>query len=104
MTEAAWEVPDPVATLDLCAVRAILTHDDGDPILVLHDTDVAIRLEPGSGEGGGWEQQSALGAERVASTLLAYAAEVRRRAGMSPSPDILPAVDVQARGVGSTFG
>lgn len=76
-------VPFPVTSLDLCAVRAYVEVDDGDLIVIVHDTEVAVRLEPASGAGT-WASQSAFGAERVASVLTEYAEQIRVEAGLPP--------------------
>jgi hypothetical protein len=65
----------PIATLDLRAIRCVLTEDEGDLILLVDDGDVQIEF--GSGLCGTWEQ-AILGAERVASAATEFATELRR--------------------------
>jgi len=86
------ELPEVILTLDLCSIRAFIIEDDGDIILVINDGDVAIRLEPFSGDGAGWEQRSALGAERIAAVATMFAAEQRERGGIPAQRDLPPEV------------
>lgn len=64
----------PIVTLDLRAIRAVITEDEGDPILLIDDGDVQIEF--GSGLCGTWEQ-AILGAERVATAAEQFAATLR---------------------------
>lgn len=64
----------PIVTLDLRAIRTILTEDEGDPILLVDDGDVQIEF--GSGLCGTWEQ-AILGAERIATAAEQFAATLR---------------------------
>jgi hypothetical protein len=66
----------PIVTLDLRAIRTRLEETDGDLIMLVDDGDVQIEF--GSGLCGTWEQ-AILGAQRVASTALAFAEALRRR-------------------------
>lgn len=65
----------PIVTLDLRAIRTLITEDEGDPIFLVDDGDVQIEF--GSGLCGTWEQ-AILGAERVASAATEFAAALRR--------------------------
>ncbi|MEV0566304.1 hypothetical protein [Dactylosporangium sp. NPDC050588] len=71
----------PIVTLDLRAIRAVLTEDEGDLILLVDDGDVQIEFS--SGLCGTWEQ-AILGAERVASAATDFAAALRR--AHTPTP------------------
>jgi hypothetical protein len=64
----------PVVTLDLRAINAVITEDEGDLIMLVDDGDVQIEF--GSGLDGSYEQ-AILGAQRVASTALEFAAALR---------------------------
>lgn len=64
----------PIVTLDLRAIRTVITEDEGDPILLIDDGDVQIEF--GSGLSGTWEQ-AILGAERVATAAEQFAATLR---------------------------
>jgi hypothetical protein len=66
----------PLGSLDLRGLRARVEDVDGDPVLLVDDGDVEIEFS--SGIGGTWDQAIA-GAERLAATAAAYAAELRRR-------------------------
>jgi hypothetical protein len=66
----------PIVTLDLRAIRTVITEDEGDPILLIDDGDVQIEF--GSGLCGTWEQ-AILGAERVATAANQFAATLRRQ-------------------------
>ncbi|MDG6100680.1 hypothetical protein Daura_02955 [Dactylosporangium aurantiacum] len=66
----------PIVTLDLRAIRTVITEDEGDPILLVDDGDVQIEF--GSGLCGTWEQ-AILGAERIATAAGQFAAELRRQ-------------------------
>ncbi|WP_433213894.1 hypothetical protein ACQP00_02910 [Dactylosporangium sp. CS-047395] len=65
----------PVVSLDLRAIHTQLTEDDGDPILLIDDGDVQIELT--SGMNGSYET-AIIGAQRVASAALEFAAILRR--------------------------
>lgn len=64
----------PIVTLDLRAIRTVITEDEGDLILLVDDGDVQIEF--GSGLCGTWEQ-AILGAERVATAARDFAAALR---------------------------
>jgi hypothetical protein len=66
----------PIVTLDLRYINAVITEDEGDLIMLVDDGDVQIEFTPGMC--GSWEQ-AIVGAQRVASTALEYAATVRGR-------------------------
>jgi hypothetical protein len=66
----------PIVTIDLRAVRIRIEECDGDIVLLVDDGE--IEVEFGSGLGGAFEQ-AILGAERLASTALAYAQALRGR-------------------------
>ena len=66
----------PIVTLDLRAIRTVITEDEGDPILLVDDGDVQIEF--GSGLCGTWEQ-AILGAERIATAAEQFAAALRRQ-------------------------
>ena len=66
----------PIAAIDLRFLNAVITEDEGDPILLVDDGDVQIEFT--SGMCGSWEQ-AVIGAQRLASTALEFAAVVRRR-------------------------
>jgi hypothetical protein len=66
----------PIVTLDLRAIRTRLEEADGDLIMLVDDGDVQVEF--GSGLCGTWEQ-AILGAQRVASTALAFAEALRER-------------------------
>jgi len=66
----------PIVSIDLRAVRIRIEEIDGDAVLLVDDGE--IEVEFGSGLGGTFEQ-AILGAERLASTALAYAEVLRRR-------------------------
>jgi hypothetical protein len=64
----------PIVTLDLRAIRTVITEDEGDPILLIDDGDVQIEFS--SGLCGTWEQ-AILGAERIATAAEQFAAALR---------------------------
>ena len=64
----------PIVTLDLRAIRTVITEDEGDLILLVDDGDVQIEF--GSGLCGTWEQ-AILGAERVATAAAEFATALR---------------------------
>ena len=64
----------PIVTLDLRAIRTVITEDEGDPILLVDDGDVQIEF--GSGLCGTWEQ-AILGAERIATAAEQFAVALR---------------------------
>jgi hypothetical protein len=66
----------PVVTVDLRAVRIRMQECEGDLVLLVDDGDVEVEF--GSGVGGTFEQ-AIFGAERLASTALAYAQALRGR-------------------------
>ncbi|WP_433082846.1 hypothetical protein ACQP1P_02940 [Dactylosporangium sp. CA-052675] len=66
----------PIVSLDLRAITAVITEDEGDPILLIDDGDVQIEFT--SGMNGSWDH-AVLGAQRVASAALEFAAVLRRR-------------------------
>ncbi|MEV0130816.1 hypothetical protein AB0H83_20430 [Dactylosporangium sp. NPDC050688] len=66
----------PIVTLDLRAIRTVITEDEGDPILLVDDGDVQIEF--GSGLCGTWEQ-AILGAERIATAAEQFADALRRQ-------------------------
>jgi hypothetical protein len=70
----------PAVTIDLRFLNAVIADDEGDPILLVDDGDVQIEFT--SGMCGTWEQ-AVIGAQRLASTALEYAAVARRR--LTPS-------------------
>jgi hypothetical protein len=84
------ELPEVVVTLDLCAIRAFVIEDDGDLVLVVNDGEVAVRFEAGAGDGSGWEAQSSLGADRIATAATSFAAEQRQRSGVPRQYDLPP--------------
>ena len=73
--------PGPIVTIDLRAVRIRMEESDGDLVLLVDDGD--IEVEFGSGVGGTFEQ-AILGAERLASTALAYSQALRVRRPLRP--------------------
>jgi hypothetical protein len=68
--------PTHLGSLDVRGLRARVEDVDGEPVLLIDDGDVEIEFS--SGMGGTWDQAIA-GAERLAGTVAAYAAELRRR-------------------------
>ncbi|MET7395652.1 hypothetical protein ABZS66_19390 [Dactylosporangium sp. NPDC005572] len=74
----------PIATLDLRAINAVITEDEGDMIMLVDDGDVQVEF--GSGLNGSWEQ-AILGAQRVASTALEFAAVLRDLRPPRPEPE-----------------
>jgi hypothetical protein len=66
----------PVVSLDLRAINVVITEDDGDLILLVDDGDVQIEFT--TGMNGSWEH-AIIGAQRVASASLEFAAMLRRR-------------------------
>ena len=66
----------PILTLDLRAIRVVIEETEGDLVMLVDDGDVQVEF--GSGLCGTWEQ-AILGAQRVASTALAYAEALRLR-------------------------
>lgn len=66
----------PIVTLDLRAIRTVITEDEGDPILLVDDGDVQIEF--GSGLCGTWEQ-AIQGAERIAAAAEQFAATLRHQ-------------------------
>jgi hypothetical protein len=64
----------PIVSLDLRAIRTVITEDEGDPILLIDDGDVQIEFS--SGLCGTWEQ-AILGAERIATAAEQFAAALR---------------------------
>jgi len=66
----------PIVTIDLRAVRIRIEECEGDLVLLVDDGE--IEVEFGSGIGGTYEQ-AIFGAERLASTALAYAHALRER-------------------------
>jgi len=65
----------PLVTLDLRAINAFITEDEGDLIMLVDDGEVQIEF--GSGLCGSWEE-AIVGAQRVASTALQFAVALRR--------------------------
>jgi hypothetical protein len=65
---------DPAVTLDLRGTRARLVTTDGDLVMLVDDGDVQVEFD--SGADGTWEQ-AVQGAQRVASTALAFAEAIR---------------------------
>ncbi|UWZ37244.1 hypothetical protein Drose_02810 [Dactylosporangium roseum] len=72
----------PVVTLDLRAINAIVTEDEDDLIMLVDDGDVQVEF--GSGLCGSWEE-AIIGAQRIASTALAFAAALRTRRPCRPA-------------------
>ena len=68
------EEPSTIAALDLRYITAVITEDEGDTILLVDDGETRIEFSPGAG--GSWEQ-AVVGAQRIASTALEYAARIR---------------------------
>ena len=68
--------PTHLGSVDVRGLRAHVEDIDGDPVLLVDDGDVEIEFS--SGMGGTWDQAIA-GAERLAATVAAFAAELRRR-------------------------
>ncbi|MEV8513367.1 hypothetical protein [Dactylosporangium sp. NPDC051484] len=66
----------PIVSLDLRHINAVIAEDEGDLIMLVDDGEVMIEFT--SGVGGSWEQ-AIIGAQRVASTTLQYAASIRHR-------------------------
>jgi hypothetical protein len=66
----------PIVTLDLRFLNAVITEDEGDTILLVDDGDVQIELSPGM---DGRNEQAIVGAQRLASTALEFAAIMRRK-------------------------
>ncbi|GAA2377778.1 hypothetical protein [Dactylosporangium salmoneum] len=66
----------PIAGIDLRYLNAKITEDEGDLILLIDDGEVQVEFT--SGMGGNW-QQAIVGAQKMASTALEYAASLRRR-------------------------
>ena len=64
----------PIVTIDLRALRVRLEDAEGDLIMLVDDGDVQVEF--GSGLAGTWEQ-AILGAQRLASTALAFAEALR---------------------------
>jgi hypothetical protein len=64
----------PIVSLDLRAIRTVITEDEGDPILLIDDGDVQIEFS--SGLCGTWEQ-AILGAERIATAAEQFAVALR---------------------------
>jgi hypothetical protein len=60
----------PVVTLDLRAINAVITEDEGDLIMLVDDGDVQVEF--GSGLCGSWDQ-AITGAHRVAATAMEFA-------------------------------
>lgn len=73
--------PEPSAQLDLRAVRAFVSREDGDLLIMVHDDDVAITLESGA---GGEAILAINGAERLAEACTQYAELMRVRLGSKP--------------------
>lgn len=73
--ESEEEPLSPIVALDLRFINAVITEDEGDLIMLVDDGDVQIEFT--SGMCGTWEQ-AIVGAQRVASTALEYAASIRR--------------------------
>jgi len=65
----------PLVTLDLRAINAFITEDEGDLIMLVDDGEVQIEF--GSGLCGSWDE-AIVGAQRVASTAMQFAAALRR--------------------------
>ncbi|MGI5246937.1 hypothetical protein [Dactylosporangium sp. CA-139066] len=70
----------PIVAIDLRFLNAVITEDEGDPILLVDDGDVQIEFTSGM---CGTREQAIIGAQRLASTALEYAATVRRRPASS---------------------
>jgi hypothetical protein len=75
----------PVVTIDLRAVRIRMQECEGDLVLLVDDGDVEVEF--GSGVGGTFEQ-AIFGAERLASTALAYAQALRGRRPNRPPKQV----------------
>jgi len=61
---------EPVADLDLRALRANIRQEDDDLVIVLDDGDVCIRLLTGL---GGMRVDAILGCERLVTTTVQFA-------------------------------
>ena len=68
------EEPPTIAALDLRYVTAFITEDEGDTIMLVDDGETRIELSPGA---GGSRDQAIVGAQRIASTALEFAARIR---------------------------
>ncbi|MER7002172.1 hypothetical protein ABT297_03875 [Dactylosporangium sp. NPDC000555] len=66
----------PIVALDLRHITTVIAEDEGDLIMLVDDGEVMIEFT--SGMCGSWEQ-AIIGAQRVASTALEYAASIRHR-------------------------
>jgi hypothetical protein len=66
----------PIVTLDLRTIRIRLEELDGDLTMLVDDGDVEVEFS--SGTGGTWEE-AIVGAQRLASTTLAFAEALRSR-------------------------
>jgi hypothetical protein len=75
----------PIVTIDLRAVRIRMQECEGDLVLLVDDGDVEVEF--GSGVGGTFEQ-AIFGAERLASTALAYAQALRGRRPNRPPKQV----------------
>jgi hypothetical protein len=73
--------PDVVTTIDLGALSARVESDEDDLLVLIHDGDVGVTLELGSG-GGHAGERAILGAERLITVLLQFTDALRARAGM----------------------
>ncbi|WP_432984934.1 hypothetical protein [Dactylosporangium sp. CA-233914] len=65
----------PIVTLDLRALNAVITEDEGDLIMLVDDGDVQIEFS--SGMNGKWDH-AIVGSQRLASVALEFAAHLRR--------------------------
>jgi hypothetical protein len=66
----------PIVTLDLRTIRIRLEELDGDLTMLVDDGDVEVEFS--SGTCGTWEE-AIVGAQRLASTALAFAEALRTR-------------------------
>ncbi|WP_432834467.1 hypothetical protein [Dactylosporangium sp. CA-092794] len=65
----------PIVALDLRFLNAEITEDEGDLIMLVDDGDVQIEFTSGM---SGSRERAILGAQRLASTALEFAASMRR--------------------------
>jgi hypothetical protein len=90
----------PVVTIDLRAIRIRMQECEGDLVLIVDDGDVEVEF--GSGVGGTFEQ-AIFGAERLASTALAYARALRgRRPNRPPKQVAIPTTEGPGRSKASS--
>jgi hypothetical protein len=87
------DAPDMAVELDARGMKAYLTVEDGDLVLVVHDGQVGVTFEPGA---GGSAEDAIRGAEHLAEMARHYAELLKVRAGSRhPLTPLNPPTEVE---------